>query len=171
MQIRSSSFSGDRPACPVDPHHPVHYHGTYQRYVNCHDQQQQAIERFLCRLCRRTISVLPDHFLPYRAVPVPLVERHFDAQTNPGEVEEPPATETEKGCLKRAWARFEQRVAPLQAKLGQIVSAIKPSAAQLWNQLRRQSNLRAILRQLAKPFNTSLLHDYLCLVPWARRSP
>ena len=167
MQMRTSSFTGERPPCPVDPHHPVDYHGTYERYANCNDRQTEAIDRFLCRPCGRTISVLPDHFLPYRAVSVTLVERHFDAQANPGEAKPPPATEKEKGCLKRAWARFQQRVAPLKAKLGQIVSAINPSAAQLWNQLRRKSNLSQILLQLVKPFNTSLLHDYLCLVPWS----
>ncbi|MFI5105822.1 MAG: hypothetical protein ACHP79_12930, partial [Terriglobales bacterium] len=100
----------------------------------------------------------------------PLVERHFDAQANPGEAKEPPATEKEKGCLKRAWARFKQRVAPLKAKLGQMIRSVKPSAAQLWNQLRRKSNLPAILLQLANPFNLSLLHDYLCLRPWVART-
>lgn len=166
MQVRTSSFKGDRPACPVNTKHPIDYHGTYKRYANCNDAQKEAIERFLCRPCGHTISVLPEHFLPYRAISVPLVEQHFDAQANPGEAEEPPTTEKEKGCLKRAWARFKQRVAPLKAKLGQIVRAVKPSAAPLWNQLRRNSNLAAILLQLAKPFNTSLLYDYLCLLPW-----
>jgi hypothetical protein len=167
MQIRMSSFSGDRPSCPVDPHHPVDHHGTYERYANCNDDQKEEVDRFLCRPCGRTISVLPDHFLPHRAVSAPLVQQHFDAQANPGESEEPPATETEKGCLKRAWARFQQRVAPLKAKLGQMIRAVKPSAAQLWNQLRRKSNLPAILLQLAHRFNTSLLHDYRCLRPWS----
>jgi hypothetical protein len=170
MQIRSSSFKGDRPPCPVDPHHEVDRHGSYERNANCDDQQKEDIDRFLCRPCGRTISVLPDHFLPYRAVAVPLVERHFDAQAHPGEAKEPPATENEKGCLKRAWARFKQRVAPLKAKLGQMIRSVKPSAAQLWNQLRRKSNLPAILLQLANPFNISLLHDYLCLRPWVART-
>jgi hypothetical protein len=112
--------------------------------------------------------VLPEHFLPYRAVSVPLVQKHFDALANPGQVKEPLATEKEKGCLKRAWARFKQRVAPLKAKLGQMIRSVKPSAAQLWNQLRRESNLPVILLQLARPFHTSLLGDYLCLAPWSR---
>ena len=169
MQIRMSSFKGDRPLCSADPTHKVDRHGSYERYANCDDEEKTDIDRFLCRPCGRTISVLPDDILPYRAVSAPLVQQHFDAQANPGQ-EEPPATEKEKGCLKRAWARFKQRVAPLKAKLGQIVSAVKPSAAQLWNQLRRQSNLTAILLLLARPFNTSLLGDYLCLAPWTSAS-
>lgn len=167
MQIRASSFNGDRPTCPLNPGHRVHRHGSYDRFANCNDQQTEDVGRFLCLPCGRTISVLPDHFLPYRAVGVPLVEKHFDAQANPGQGPEPPATQKEKGCLKRAWARFKQRVAPLSATLGQMIRPVKPTAAQLWNQLRRQSNLAAILLRLAKPFNTSLLHDYLCLLPWS----
>lgn len=166
MQVRASSFKGDRPPCPVDPHHPVDRHGAYGRYANCDDAEQENIERFLCRPCGHTISVLPDRKLPYRAVPVPLLEKHFDALANPGQIPEPPATQNEKGCLKRAWARFQQRVAPLIATLGQMIRSVKPSAAQLWNQLRRHSNLPTILLELAQPFNTSLLHDYLCLQPW-----
>jgi len=105
--------------------------------------------------------------LPYWSVSVSLVQKHFDAQANPGHSKEPPATQKEKGCLKRAWARFKQRVAPLNATLGQMIRPVKPTAAQLWNQLRRKSNLSTILLQLAKPFNTSLLHDYRCLAPWS----
>jgi len=167
MQIRVSSFKGDRPACPLNPDHKVHVHGPYDRYANCDDQQKEDIPRFLCVPCGRTISVLPDHFLPYRAAAVPLVEKHFDAHANPGKSPEPPATQKEKGCLKRAWARFKQRVAPLSATLGQMIRPVKPTAAQLWNQLRRKSNLAAMLLQLARPFNLSLLGDYLCLQPWS----
>lgn len=167
MQKRASSFKGDRPPCPVDPHHTIHRHGNYQRYANCNDDQEEDIGRFLCLPCGRTISVLPDHRLPYRAVPAPLVEKHFDAQAHPDQAKEPPATEKEKGCLKRAWARFKQRVVSLTASLGQMIRVLKPNAPQLWNHLRRQGNLPAILRQLAEPFNTSLLHDYCCLLPWS----
>ena len=120
-------------------------HGAYGRYANCNDADPEHIERFLCRPYGHTISVLPDRKLPYRAVPVPLLEKHFDAQANPGQLPEPPATENERGCLKRAWARFQQRVAPLRATLGQMIRSVKPSAAQLWNQLRHHSNLPTIL--------------------------
>jgi hypothetical protein len=84
---------------------------------------------------------------------VPLVQQHFDARANPGEAKEPPATEKERGCLKRAWARFKQRVAPLSATLGQMIRPVKPTAAQLWNQLRRQSNLVAF-----RAFSVNFFH-------------
>jgi len=167
MQIRASSLKGGRPACPLDPGHKVHIHGPYERYANCDDEQKEDIPRFLCVPCGHTISVLPDHFLPYRPVSASLVEQHFDAQANPDQAEEPPATEKEKGCLKRAWARFKQRVSSLTERLGQMIRPVKPTAAHLWNQLRRKSNLAAILLQLARPFNISLLGDYLRLRPWS----
>ena len=85
MQIRASSLNGDRPACPLNPDHKVHVHGPYDRYANCDDEDKEDIPRFLCVPCGRTISVLPDHFLPYRAVGVTLVEKHFDAQANPSQ--------------------------------------------------------------------------------------
>ena len=170
MQIRASSFTGIHPPCPVDPDHTIHGHGSYERYANCDDNKLEEIPRFLCAPCGHTISVLPDDRLPYRAVPALLVEKHFDAEANPGEAKKPPATEKEKGCLKRAWTRFKQRVVSLTASLGQMISVLKPNAPQLWKQLRQQGNLPTILRQLAHPFNTSLLHDYLCLLPWPTRS-
>jgi len=151
----------------LNPDHKVHVHGPYDRFANCDDEEKEDIPRFLCVPCGRTISVLPDHFLPYRAVGVPLVEQHFDAQSNPGQAPEPPATQKEKGCLQRAWTRFKQRVDPLSATLGQMIRPVKPTAAHLWKQLRRKSNLAVILLELAKAFNTSLLHDYLCLAPWS----
>ena len=111
------------------------------------------------------MSVLPEDKLPYRAVPAPEMQSDFDARAA-GE-SPPPATEKEKGCLNRAWARFRQRVDPLLVVLGQMIEAVKPSPAQLWNQLRRLNNLPAILHQLSACFKTSLLGDYRCLGPWS----
>jgi hypothetical protein len=150
----------------VDKNHKIHRHDSYQRYGNCDYENpvRVAILRFLCLRCGNTISVLPDDLLPYRAVPVPLVEKHFDALAN--ETPPPPATEMEKGCLKRAWASFSGRIEPLIALLGQMISRVKPCAAKLWSEMRRWGNLPAILLRLAEPFKTSLLRDYLCLKPW-----
>lgn len=164
MQLRASSFVGDRPSCPWNPHHPVHKHGYYERYANGNDCLRIKILVFLCVRCRHTLSVLPDQVLPYRAISAPLVQAHFDAQAQSQPI--PPVTEKEKGCLQRAWARFQQRVKPLTAVLGQMVETVTASAAPLWDQLRRWGNLPAILLQLARPFKTSLLLDYRCLQPW-----
>jgi hypothetical protein len=166
MQIRQSHLVGDRPLCSVDPNHKIHHHGHYKRNGNCNDKEPLVviILRYLCVMCRRTLSVLRDNLLPYRAVPVPLVKKHFDAQAKG--TPPPASTEKEKGCLKRAWARFNGRVEALVTVLGQMISAVKPNASTLWKQLRRWGNLPKILLHLAEPFKTSLLGDYLCLKPW-----
>jgi hypothetical protein len=170
MQIRACSFTGDRPRCFLNPGHKVHSHGSYERYANCNDNQMEAIARFLCVPCGRTISVLLAHFLPYRPVPVSLVEKYFDAQVNPGQSQEPPVTEKEAGCLKRAWIRFDQRMTALAAVLGQMLQIRVCAPKPFWLALRRLGNLPDILLRLANPFNTSLLHDYLCLRPWTNSS-
>jgi hypothetical protein len=166
MQIRQSRLIGDRPLCSVDPNHKIHRHGDYKRNGDCNEKKPLVviILRYLCVRCQRTLSVLLDGLLPYRAVPVPLVEKHFDALTQ--STPPPAATEKEKGCLKRAWARFTGRVDALFTVLGQMITAVKPSAITLWKQLRQRGNLSAMLLQLAEPFKTSLLGDYRCLKPW-----
>jgi hypothetical protein len=164
MQIRKSSLTGDRPHCPVDPTHPIHCHGGYDRYANCDDDKKEDIPRYLCPPCGRTISVLPDERLPYRPPSVSQVEQHFDARAN--DAAPPPATEKERGCLARAWHSFVGRVNVLTAVLGQMIRLVKPNASSLWKQLREQGNLQVILLRLARPFNTSLLRHYRCLEPW-----
>jgi hypothetical protein len=167
MQIRSSHLVGGRPCCPVDPSHKIHAHGHYDRAGDCASLQPlERILRFLCLLCGRTLSVLPDRLLPYRPIPAPKVEACFDALA--AGQPPPPATEKEKGCLKRAWERFTRRTTALAATLGQMVQLVLLEPKPVWLQLRRWGSLEAILRLLARPFNTSLLRDYRCLRPWPR---
>ena len=166
MQLRQSQVTGDNPLCPVDPKHLVHGHGTYAR---CGEDDvlkpTELIPRWLCLPCGHTISVLPDHVLPYRPVSVPRMEAHFDALAN--DLPEPPATEKQKGCLKRAWHRFTRRLAAFAVVLGQIMQLGQPSAKRTWLELRQLGNLKRILHLLAESFKASLLHDYLCLLPWS----
>jgi hypothetical protein len=168
MQTRRSLYTGDRPLCPVDPKHAVHRHDQYDRYANCDEQTKSLwIPRFLCYVCRYTISVLPDETLPYRAVSVPLMQSSFDAKAS--DQPEPVVTENERGCLRRAWLRFAQRIAALAAVLGQVMQIRRSDAKLTWPQLRRLGSLKQILHLLGRKYKTSLLADYLCLKPWAAR--
>jgi len=170
MQTRSSLFTGDRPPCPVEPEHSVHCHGKYVRYADCQELiKSKWIDRFLCSPCGHTISVLPDDTLPYRAISVPKVEASFDAKAS--DQPEPPVTERERGCLKRAWHRFSQRITALAVVLGQIMQIRRSDAKQTWPQLRRLGSLEQILHLLGRKFKTSLLGDYLCLKAWAPPEP
>lgn len=167
MQLRQSSVHGDRPkCCPHCRHTGLHRHGSYKRHSKAEaltDEDQVAIQRYLCPPCGCTCSVLPDDMLPYSPVSVSQTQKHFDAAFNGGPA--PPATEKERGCFHRALRRFDERVAPLRAVLGQMLKVVCPTAQQLWRSLRKWGNLAKILQLLAQNFKTSLLGDYRCLKP------
>jgi hypothetical protein len=167
MQLRDSLLAGKQPVCPVEKKHTIHRHGWYCRYANC-DELEKSLKvlRFLCYQCGHTISVLPDRILPYRALSAELAEEYFDAQAA-GRSAAVQATENQRGCLKRAWHRFSQRLDALTSVLGQMLQLRLSNAKRIWNQLRRLGNLREILRFLSQKFKTSLLGDYQCLKPWS----
>ncbi len=174
MQIRQSTCSSSYPRCPFD--HKNHArcldrHGYYERYADTCGDQKIRIQRYYCRLVGKTLSVLPDHMLPYRAVPVPSVEKHFDQQCGNDRVAAraaqcQPATksEVEVGCLQRAWHRFTSRSRrqSLTDFFGQRL-ALTNTAAELWSTIRHAAGeLTGILVELARE-GKSLLRDYRCL--------
>jgi len=164
MQTRQSLLKGDLPCCPVDPKHPIHRHAKYDRYADCQElTKSKWIPRFLCRPCGHTISVLPDDTLSYRPISVPLSEASFDAKA--AGKPEPPVTEKERGCLKRAWARLRQRVDVLLAVLGQMIEAVKPSPSEFWNQLRRYGNLEPRIQSIFAG-QLSVPAALACPLPW-----
>jgi len=150
--------------CPFDGDHQIHYHGSYTRYAKADSDEVIQIPRWLCTVCIGTISVLPDDRLPYRAVNTTLVMAFFDAVL--AGLSPPCSSEKERGCLARALRAFSQNILELKQALGQIISVITTSAAQLWTLLRRGRNLDSILQYLSKDFKTSLTYPYLCLRCW-----
>ncbi len=89
------------------------------------------------------------------------MERWFDARFHG---RDPPlVTESEKGCLVRAMRRLAQNTPSLTEVLGQMITAINPTVAQLWSELRKLGSLVGILRMLSEDFKTSLLGDYACI--------
>ena len=171
MQLRLSLLTGDRTTCPVDVNHCIHYHGAYCRYANSDDLEKRVkVPRYLCNRCGHTISVLPDEMLPYRPLNTELVEEDFDARSGlqPSQAQ---FTEKQRGCLKRAWRRFTQRLDALASVLGQMMQFRLSDAKLIWIQLRRLGNLKEILHLLGGKFKTSLLGDYQCLKPWPPKIP
>ncbi|MFN2352717.1 MAG: DUF6431 domain-containing protein [Kiritimatiellia bacterium] len=172
MQLRFSNVPGGvPPACPHCGRRKMHRHGHYWRYAPVDDRHGEriSIPRFFCRFCARTCSILPDHLLPYRPVRVERLQSFLDAELG-GDTGPPHINEIERGCIQRAIKRLEERVAPLKARLGQMLKAIHPSTKQLWQSFRTWGNLGRILQCLARDFNTSLLWDYRCLQPCRIRS-
>lgn len=125
--------------------------------------EKRRIPRWRCTVCGLTISVLPDEVLPYRALGVVFLQAWLDAVFHGRDP--PAAREIERGCCQRALRRYEKHIPSLSSALGQMVSAIKPSASQLWSTLRSLGDLPSILRYLAERFKISLLGSYRCLRP------
>ncbi|MCX7781971.1 MAG: DUF6431 domain-containing protein, partial [Negativicutes bacterium] len=55
--------------------HSFHRHGVYWRYVLDGQQKQQyvPVPRFLCRVCRHTLSILPAFVIPFFQYSVPAI--------------------------------------------------------------------------------------------------
>ena len=122
--------------------------------------------RFLCFLCLRTISVLPDQCLPYWQVPVERLESFANGQAGVGPGPDPPPDAPEAGALRRAWARFAHRTRALRDCFGQLIESGVEVPTQLWIALRTaKQSLSGSLLFLAQFHKTSLLGDYRCLRP------
>ena len=143
----------------------LHRHGSYERYRHPHGNDKIKIRRFLCKFTGRTISILPDDVLPYRPLPVPVLEAGFDQGSEERREPSHPSAVVE-GCLRRAWQRFAStsRRHSLTAFFGQRL-ALTDNAPDLWQALRKAvGSLKAMLEELAYD-GRSLLGDYRCLRP------
>jgi hypothetical protein len=168
MQIRRASFPADspRPPCPFDHEDQPCFQtlGHYERYSQPDGSGKTRIPRLLCKFTGKTVSILPDEFLPYRSVNVPVVQAHFDQLTDTTPDIAPAPSEVQLGCLTRAWKRFTDtdRVASLTDFFGQRLPRANSSHA-LWKAMRNAAGqLGQILLDLAEQ-GKSLLGDYRCL--------
>lgn len=142
----------------------LHRHGCYHRFSKPEGTERIAIQRYRCPVCELTISVLPAERLPYRPVEGPRVEAFFNAQAEVGSGPDPPPGQLEAGCLRRAWFRFQTRVAKFKEAFGLLIPSVLSGAAQLWKELRlAKGSLESILGFLIQTRNISLLGDYRCL--------
>jgi len=144
----------------------MHRHGSYERYEQPTGDQKFPVQRFLCRPCGHTVSVLPPNRLTYRPLEVKELQTHFDGQAEVSSGLDPPPDPIRAGCLQRAWNRFLTRVETLKDSFGQILPAVISTPQHLWQQLRRCVGTAAeMLRFLAQYGKRSLLGDYACLKP------
>lgn len=183
MQIPQDALAGkSRPCAPEDcarcaGAQKLHKHGTYQRLANTTGDDLVTVQRFLCPPCGRTFSVIPAGMLPRRSLPVARLEvwldtRHGVPRPVAGEgARPPPASEVERGCLKRAAKRLRGRIPFLRGCLGQMLPVLdNDDLGGCWRALRAIGRLGEILRLLAADFNTSLLACYRSFQPWWRRA-
>ena len=158
--------------CPRGCPGIVHKHGCYERYADPagakkKQEESEGIQRYLCRPCGLTLSVLPAHRLPYRAVRAERLQGHFDQRAGiQTQGLDPPPRAVEAGCLKRAWSALAERVELLKSAFGQLISYTVSEAASLWSNLRQSfDSVSKMLCFLCQHHQISLLGNYRCLRP------
>jgi hypothetical protein len=144
----------------------MHRHGSYERYEQPTGDEKFRVQRFLCRPCGHTVSVLPPNRLTYRPLKADQLQSHFDGQAEVSSGLDPPPDAITAGCLQRAWNRFLTRVEVLKTAFGQILPAVISTPQHLWQQLRQcVGTAERMLAFLAQHGKRSLLGDYACLKP------
>jgi hypothetical protein len=149
----------------------VHRHGTYKRYADPasskDEEEKEKVQRYLCRPCGRTFSVLLPHRLPYRPIRAERLEAEFDKRAGiqtPGL--DPPPNAVEAGCLQRAWSALTKRAVLLKDAFGQLVSSTVSDGASFWASLRQSfDSVPKMLCFLSEHHRISLLGNYRCLQP------
>lgn len=169
MQVRRSSFSGNRPSCPLDcplcrGDGKIHRHDSYERFRSPEGSEQVRVQRYRCQKCKKTLSVV-EELLPYRALEVKVLQEHLDQIVSSGP--DPPQLPVKtREVLSRAVERFVQRAEVLKAAAGLKIEHCQSPAA-LWKELRTAlGDLESILRFLGRQIKASLLGDYRCLRGW-----
>jgi hypothetical protein len=155
--IRESICSNCRKAVKL------HRHGRYQRWVVTllGELLYLWMARFLCPLCRHTISYLPDFALTYRVLG-PETFQAFLAQ----EIDRPDVRTFLDLCA--SYRRRLERFAPeLIRTIGAGLGLAPPKASQgLWPWLKKAGKgLRPLTRRLVTDFKIGLLKRYHCHQP------
>jgi hypothetical protein len=157
--------------CPRGCPGMVHRHGTYERYADPagakEEEERERTQRYLCRPCGLTFSVLPSHRLPYRPIRAERLQGDFDQQAGiQTQGLDPPPRAVEAGCLQRAWSALTARVATLKDAFGQLVDCTVSDGLSLWRALRQSfDSVSKMLCFLSEYHRISLLGHYRCLRP------
>jgi hypothetical protein len=182
VQIHEEALAGkSRPCAPEDcarcaGRQKLHKHRTYQRHADVTGEGTVEVHCFRCPRCDLLIGIIPAGMLPYRSLPVARLEEHLDerhgvARPVAGEgARPPPASEAERGCLKRAEKKLLGRIPFLCGCLGQMMPVLDDKdSGSFWRALRMIGRLGDILLHLAAKFKTSLLACYRSMRPrWER---
>lgn len=157
-----------------------------------------TVQRWICRACRSTYSVIPEDMAPYRSLPVSVLEREMEllvapASTPPMAAEKcsdradrkvahpQPASTFDtflRRCLRAIQVRITDRISILCSLLGQLLDiSARIGLKEFWFAWRSLGDTASNLVHLAEHFHTSLLLDYKSLRPsanaqiWPKPSP
>ena len=117
------------------------------------------VRRFLCRLCRVSVSCLPAFAQPYRPVNTATVEAGFNGQ------DARPEVQRWRGLIGCYWRRFQGHLPVLLRQVGQAFGPLplQPTAHGFWRQLLDHcGTLAEATRQLIDQFHTCLFGRYRC---------
>ena len=133
----------------------------YRRYITTAAALvlQIKVRRFLCWICKVSVSCLPSFAQPYRVVNTPTVEAGFNGQTQRPEVQR------WAGLIAVYWQRFQTHLPTLVRQVGNAFGPVplQPTAPGFWRQLLKQGgDLAGITRQLIHQFHTCLFGTYRC---------
>lgn len=108
--------------------------------------------------------------MPYRSMEVKRFEELADKKLTGGGARPPPASASEKGCIRRALKRLSERISLLCGLFGQQMPApVGTDTSLFWRALRELGSTGDNLLWLARQFKTSLLWCYRSLLPhWER---
>ena len=133
----------------------------YERYITTATALVLMIwvRRFLCRLCRVSVSCLPAFAQPYRPVNTPTIAAGFNGQ------DARPEVQRWRLLIDSYWRRFETHLPVLLRQVGNAFGPVplRSTAKGFWRQLLRQcGDLARATRQLIDQFHTCLFGTYRC---------
>jgi hypothetical protein len=151
--------------CVCCGHAKVHRHGHYDRFL-VHDGKPHtiAVARFLCPCCSSTTSLLPSFVLPYRLLPVSMVESWFAGDRSHA------GSAQYESLLKDYRRRWERQCGALYAMLGGALGRMDTGELpqQLYRALIGQwGDLAGVNVGMLQDFGQSLLGTYR-IHDWAR---
>ena len=117
------------------------------------------VRRFLCRLCRVSVSCLPTFAQPYRPVNTPTIAAGFNGE------EARPEVQRWSDLIDGYWRRFETHLPTLLRQVGNAFGPVplRPTAKGFWRQLLGQcGDLARATGQLIHQFYTCLFGTYRC---------
>ena len=117
------------------------------------------VRRFLCRLCRVSVSCLPAFAQPYRLVNNATIAAGFNGE------EARPEVQRWRSLISGYWRRLETHLPGLLRQVGNAFGPVplQPTVQDFWRQLLRQcGDLARATRQLIHQFHTCLFGTYRC---------
>jgi len=135
-----------------------HRHGTYERYVW---DKQVKVARFLCVLCRLTVSLLPSFVLPYRNRLMKNVDAYFVA------ADEQRVEMSDMDVLRRYWQQWVGHFEAVQRDTAWPATQepLRREPRAYWRRMRKAAgSMAAAQKHLIGCYGISLLRRYGCHV-------